>query len=54
MLSYPLFWVGIPPPTIEHDMGSRRPVQKKKTFVKQSCRDQIALVKVLYVTLAQR
>ena len=26
----PLFWVGIPPPTIEHAMGSRRPVQKNK------------------------
>ena len=28
MILYTLFWVGIPPPTIEHAIGSRRPVQK--------------------------
>ena len=30
VILYPLFSVGIPPPNIEHAIGSRRLVQKKK------------------------
>ena len=37
MLSYPLFWVGIPLPTIEHGMGSQRPFQKNKKKKKNWC-----------------
>ena len=33
VLLYPFFWVGIPPPTIEHAIGSHNPVHEKKKMM---------------------